>query len=112
MTSAYQFKYLISSLADSPRRCMDPVDYVYGVLGILQIKIPRMTNPKKLWKRFLSELDHYMDMAGFKNEDFQTPEGYTLKIIGIGERAYSIDLMTVKCMGDVYEGILDIATTE
>ncbi|KAI7874550.1 hypothetical protein K492DRAFT_199873 [Lichtheimia hyalospora FSU 10163] len=62
-TPAYRFCTLINSLNGSPRRCMDPVDYVYGLLGILQIKIPRMTDPKKLWQRFLFELDDYMDKA-------------------------------------------------
>ncbi|KAI7874564.1 hypothetical protein K492DRAFT_222136 [Lichtheimia hyalospora FSU 10163] len=75
MTPTYQFFTLIRSLSKSPRRCMDPVDYVYGVLGILQIKIPRMTDPQKVWQHFLYELDDYMDMAGFKNKVFQIPQG-------------------------------------
>ena len=86
---------LIFSLSGSLRRCMDPVDYVYGVLGVLQIKIPRETDPKKVWQRFLSEID-YMDT----------------KLVGIREDAYEIDLTTVDCMGDVYGDILDIEDVE
>ena len=111
-TPVYQFCYLIGSLSDSPRRCMDPVDYVYGVLGMLQIKIPRMIDPKKVWQRFLSELDDYMDMAGFKNEVVQEPDGSKVKIIGIRKCAYEIDLTTVKCMGGIYHYILRVEDVE
>ncbi|KAI7874565.1 hypothetical protein K492DRAFT_183774 [Lichtheimia hyalospora FSU 10163] len=108
MMSAYQFCNLISSLKGSPRRCMDTVDYVYGILGMLQIKIPRMADPKKVWQRFLSEIDGYMDSAGIKNEVFKNPAGSKVKIIGIRKYAYRIDLTTVDCLGDVYGNILDI----
>ena len=103
---ADHFCSLINSLQASTRCCMDPVDYVYGVLGMLQIKIPRMTDPKKVWQRFLSELDDYMDMAGFKNEDTQDAEGSKLKV-RITEYAYNIDLTTVERVSDIYGYILD-----
>ncbi|KAI7883051.1 hypothetical protein K492DRAFT_193038 [Lichtheimia hyalospora FSU 10163] len=112
ITPAYEFFSLFSSLASSFRLCMDPVDYVYGVLGMLQIKIPRMTDPKKVWQRFLSELDDYMQMAGFKNQDFQDPEGIKVKIIGIREDAHEINLTTVEHMGDVYDCILELEDEE
>ncbi|KAI7885178.1 hypothetical protein K492DRAFT_172505 [Lichtheimia hyalospora FSU 10163] len=87
---------------------MDPVDYVYGVLGMLQIKIPRMTDPKKVWQRFLSELDDYMDTAGIKGEEIPNPAASIYKVIGIADYAYNIDLTTVECMGDAYKSILRI----
>ncbi|KAI7887137.1 hypothetical protein K492DRAFT_221180 [Lichtheimia hyalospora FSU 10163] len=96
------------TLGDSTRRCMDPVDYVYGVLGMLNIKIPRMTDPKAVWQRFLSELDNYMDMADIKNKLFYASESNSAKIIGIQESAYDIDLQEVGCMGDVYNDVLDV----
>ena len=65
---AYRFYFLLLSLGESTRRCMDPADYVYGVLGMLNIKIPRMTDPEAVWQSFLSELDNYMDMADIKNK--------------------------------------------
>lgn len=43
------------ALAQSPRQCMDPVDYVYGVLGIFQLDILRKTDPNEVWQLFLSE---------------------------------------------------------
>ena len=108
MTPAYEFLSLMLSLAESTRRCMDPVDYVYGVLGILQIKIPRMTDPEKVWQRFLSELDDYLDRAGFKKKDIHDHDGSKTKIIGIREYAHKIDLTTAECMGDVYGHLLDM----
>ncbi|KAI7878253.1 hypothetical protein K492DRAFT_196988 [Lichtheimia hyalospora FSU 10163] len=96
--SAEKFCYLIASLGGSPRRCMDPVDYVYGVLGIFQFKIPRMTDPNAVWQCFLSELDNYMEMSGIKND----------KIYGttISDRAYRIDLRKATDMTDVYKDYL------
>ena len=112
MPPARSFYYLMLSLERSTRRCMDPVDYVYGVLGMLQIKIPRMTDPKKVWQRFLFELDEYLDMAAFKYKDIHDHDSSIAKIIGIRKYAYSIDLTTVDCMGDVYGDILDIKYVE
>ncbi|KAI7885005.1 hypothetical protein K492DRAFT_191297 [Lichtheimia hyalospora FSU 10163] len=105
---AYQFVVLMLSLGDSTRRCMDHVDYVYGVLGMLNIKIPRMTDPKAVWKRFLSELDNHMDMADIKGEVISVAGCGRGKIIGIGESAYKINLQEFECMGDVYRDILDM----
>ena len=106
---AYQFVFLLGTLGESTRRCMDPVDYVYGVLGMLNIKIPRLTEPKAVWQRFLSELDHYMDMEDIKNKVFQITGGYNVKTTGIKESAYEIDLREVKRMSNVYDNVLAIA---
>ncbi|CDS06573.1 hypothetical protein LRAMOSA09101 [Lichtheimia ramosa] len=50
--------FLITSLGETARQCMDPADYVYGALGMLQIKIPRMKDTNAVWQRFLTELDN------------------------------------------------------
>ncbi|KAI7874442.1 hypothetical protein K492DRAFT_183931 [Lichtheimia hyalospora FSU 10163] len=105
---AYQFAFLLDTLGESTRRCMDPVDYVYGVLGMLNIKIPRMTEPKAVWQRFLSELDNYMDMADIKSAVFYMAGCDGVKVIGIQQSAYKIDLQQVECMGDVYNKVLDM----
>ena len=104
---AYQFLFLLSSLGESTRRCMDPVDYVYGVLGILNVKIPRMTDPKAVWQRFLSELDNYMDMTDIKSAVFYMDGSDGVKVIGIQESAYEIDLQKAECMRYVYNGLLE-----
>ncbi|KAI7875157.1 hypothetical protein K492DRAFT_211108 [Lichtheimia hyalospora FSU 10163] len=103
---AFQFYFLLRSLGNSTRRCRDPVDYVYGTLGMLNIKIPRMTEPKAVWQRFLSELDNYMDTADIKNE-FIRWKGEISKIIRIQESAYEIDLQEVECMGNAYFKLLE-----
>ncbi|KAI7878254.1 hypothetical protein K492DRAFT_180001 [Lichtheimia hyalospora FSU 10163] len=92
--NAQEFCYLIASWGYSPRRCMNPVDYVYGVLGVFQFKIPRMTDPNAVWQRFLSEMDNYLEMAGMSNNTL-----YGRKIC---DRAYQIDLRKARNMADVY----------
>ncbi|KAI7875155.1 hypothetical protein K492DRAFT_173718 [Lichtheimia hyalospora FSU 10163] len=84
---------------------MDPVDYVYGVLGMLNIKIPRMTEPKAVWQIFLSELDKHMETAGIKNQLIYMGRYGYIKIIGV-DRSDEIDLHEVESMGHVYRGIL------
>lgn len=82
---------------------MDPVDYVYGVLGILQIKMPRMTDPDQVWKRFLSELDNYMEMEKMKEGIHHSGKRLIFKIC---DDAYKVDLQKVKDMTFVYKGLL------
>ncbi|CDH58126.1 predicted protein [Lichtheimia corymbifera JMRC:FSU:9682] len=93
--------------SDSQRRCYDPVDYVYGVLGIFQFKIPRMTDPNAVWRRFLIELDHYMETTGIKNESFGGAGG---RITGFCDHAYHVDLRKAKKMADVYRYLLEAST--
>ncbi|CDS10620.1 hypothetical protein LRAMOSA11106 [Lichtheimia ramosa] len=101
-----QFDSLVTSLGLSTRRCMDPVDYVYGVLGMFQFKIPRMKDPKEVWQRFLIELDNYMVTNAIKN----TPTGW--RITGINERAYAVDLRKAKHMADVYNDLLKASLSQ
>ncbi|KAJ8654552.1 hypothetical protein O0I10_009734 [Lichtheimia ornata] len=93
--------------SDSERRCYDPVDYVYGVLGIFQFKVPRMTDPKAVWQRFLVELDHYMEATGIKGESFGGAGG---RITGFCDHAYHVDLRKAKKMADVYRYLLEAST--
>ncbi|CDS10612.1 hypothetical protein LRAMOSA11098 [Lichtheimia ramosa] len=48
--------FLFAAFARSSRQCMDPVDYVYGVLGVLQFDVPRKTDANEVWQLFISEL--------------------------------------------------------
>ncbi|KAI7875679.1 hypothetical protein K492DRAFT_173153 [Lichtheimia hyalospora FSU 10163] len=100
--SAEQLTYLMRTLGDSARCCMNPVDYVYGVLGMLQIKIPRMKDPNAVWQSFLCEFENYID-GGIKEEMFDCKH-----ITGISDRARQVNLQKVDCMGDVYEDFLTI----
>ncbi|KAI9317641.1 hypothetical protein BX666DRAFT_1939387 [Dichotomocladium elegans] len=46
----------LASLAESPRMCADPSDYIYGVSGLLGIDIPRTSNRRLTWVAFKNEL--------------------------------------------------------
>lgn len=84
LPSTRYFKHfkLVNIFANSPRQCMDPVDYVYGVLGVLGLNIPRKSDPNQVWQLFLSELK-----VAAKNP------------------AYEFDLSTAQTMADVYQGL-------
>lgn len=94
-----RYVFLMTSLAGSRRRCMDPVDYVYGVLGMFQFKIPRMSDPNAVWQRFLSELEKYTEPM--MNDKFEL-EGHKYKLTAFDDRAYLKDLREAKDMSDVY----------
>ena len=99
--SIEEFHNLIESLGWSTRTCMKPEDYVYGVLGMFQLQIPRMTDPNEVWQYFLQELDKYMERMEIKGKDF-----YGYVITGISERAFNVDLWKAKNMSDVYKDLL------
>ncbi|CDH58175.1 predicted protein [Lichtheimia corymbifera JMRC:FSU:9682] len=97
--SPSSFAFLIGTLGASDRRCMDPVDYVYGVLGMFQFKIPRMNDPTAVWQRFVAELEKYIeDMRGGRFEI--ADDKY--QITAFNDRAYQIDLREAENMSDVY----------
>ena len=91
---------------------MDPVDYVYGVLGLFQFKIPRMTDPHAVWQIFLSELKSYLE--DINNETFPVAKmdantayhTYKEKITGIDDRAQQVNLLTAQSMTDVYQDLI------
>lgn len=47
---------ILSTFRQSSRRCTDPRDYIYGVLGLLGLHIPRIDDPMGLWRLFLFEI--------------------------------------------------------
>ncbi|CDS12575.1 hypothetical protein LRAMOSA04769 [Lichtheimia ramosa] len=89
---------VLVSLIQSTRQCMDPVDYVYGVIGIFQIKMPRMKDPNAVWQLFLSKLQDSLNRS-----DRRDCPGYTIRI---SDRAHQVDLLKVENMADVYEDFL------
>ena len=102
--SVGDLELLMLTLGDSTRRCMNPVDYVYGVLGMLQIKIPRMKDPNEVWQYFLREFENYID------GDIKNKESFPgIKITGISDRAHQVNLLKVEHMGDVYKDFLTTA---
>lgn len=101
-----EFYNLIDALGKSQRHCYDPVDYVYGVLGMFQINIERMSDPVQVWRRFLLELDTYMDRNGFKVEE--TFYSKRSNYYRISYRALQVDLLKVGNMTDVYKDLLEM----
>ncbi|KAJ8652564.1 hypothetical protein O0I10_011769 [Lichtheimia ornata] len=102
--SAQTFLQLFVALETSSRRCMDPVDYVYGLLGMFQIKIPRLSDPNEVWQTFLSELDDYME--DMKNEQVLSEDNNKGKLVGINDDAKQVDLRKARNMADVYKDII------
>lgn len=86
------FAIIIASLMYSTRRCYDPADYVYGVLGMMRIKIPRMSDPNAVWWHLLSKLDDLVPLGSRRWID----------------RAHEIDLRKVQTLGDVFSKVLDV----
>lgn len=80
---------VIYSMKNSTRRCYDPADYVYGVLGMMQIQIPRMVDPCEVWRHFLAELDNCTPHFN------RAPQCI--------DRAQEIDLREAETIGDVYK---------
>lgn len=80
---------VIYSMKNSTRRCYDPADYVYGVLGMMQVQIPRMVDPCEVWRHFLAELDKH-------TPHFNRAEQCI-------DRAQKIDIREAKTIGDVYK---------
>lgn len=87
--SEHRFGKIMYSLMNSTRRCYDPVDYVYGVLGMMEIQIPRMVDPYAVWRHFLAELDKYAPRFNRAEQCI--------------DRAQGIDIREAKTIGDVYE---------
>ncbi|CDS10627.1 hypothetical protein LRAMOSA11113 [Lichtheimia ramosa] len=94
--SSLRLFFLIKSLGRSTRCCMDPADYVYGVLGIFQMKIPRMADPNEVWKTFLAKLEEYL----------KNMYGNAISRPRIIDRARHGDLRKARNMAHVYKGLL------
>ncbi|KAJ8652894.1 hypothetical protein O0I10_011428 [Lichtheimia ornata] len=93
---------LFRAFAQSPRQCMDPVDYVYGVLGIFQIDIPRKTDPNEVWQLFVTELlKLFTDPKRVRIE--QDYEKWILSRYKSDRTIRQCNLLTAKNMGEVYK---------
>lgn len=95
---------LVEAFSVSTRRCTDPVDYVYGVLGIFQFKIPRKTDPHEVWQLSLHELEDYL--KDMENDYVKVPWFNNDRITGISDQARQVDLLKAEKMADVYTGLL------
>ncbi|KAJ8652586.1 hypothetical protein O0I10_011791 [Lichtheimia ornata] len=97
---------MFKSFALSARKCMDPLDYVYGVLGLFRFDISRKSNPNEAWHLFISELENYLvDPSRIKIENVYQRE-IAYKLLN-NCQACHCNLMSAKDMRDVYECLVD-----
>ncbi|CDS07081.1 hypothetical protein LRAMOSA09604 [Lichtheimia ramosa] len=89
--------FTLDMLARSSRRCMKPVDYVYGVLGVLQLKLPRGVEPNELWQLFVSLVENAL-------------KGSCL--FRVNDHAREFDLLVARDMSDVYQALLEYQPSE
>ncbi|KAI7873726.1 hypothetical protein K492DRAFT_200503 [Lichtheimia hyalospora FSU 10163] len=99
---ALNISRLLRAFATSKRQCMDPVDYVYGVLGLFQFNIPRMTDPNQVWQCFLTELENYL---AARVEICDSIEKSLLPVFTDDDQAHRYDLTTANDLGDVFRSL-------
>lgn len=76
---------------------MDPVDYVYGVLGLLDLDITRMNDADLVWQTFLSKLNERLNRM--IDQVTQGKVSFTIN-------QEKVDLTKARNMSDVYKGLL------
>ena len=97
---------MFKSFALSARRCMDPLDYVYGVLGLFRFDISRKTDPNEAWHLFISELEDYLlDPTRIKIENVYERE-IAYRLLS-NCQACHCNLLGARDMRDVYECLVD-----
>ncbi|KAJ8659522.1 hypothetical protein O0I10_004887 [Lichtheimia ornata] len=126
--------YLLDSvllhLAKSERSCYFAEDYVYGVLGILGLDIPRLNDIEDIWDRFLFSFQRFVEKRFWEsvkdlfccgpffyspNKTYNEPYPETATKhcqetmhFNICEGARSCALSGASKMADVYRGLLEI----
>ena len=93
----YSLSDLFDNFSTCTRSCMDPVDYVYGILGLIDVDIPRMNDADLVWQTFLSKLKERLNSM----IDQVTQGNVTFTIDG-----NQVDLTKATNMSDVYKGLL------
>lgn len=102
---------LIDVFGRSSREALYAIDYIYGVLGVLPIDVPRMDqhihDPNVVWEYFLSKLDEFLrefTRTQFTNNIDQNQ----VRLITITEEARRTDLSAARNMADVYRNLLAV----
>ena len=90
---------------------MDPSDYVYGVLGLVQMDIPRMNDPRAVWSYFLSQVEDLIESWLHDSERHHYASGKHIAAIAVSERAKKFDLSKASDMADVYANLLHVEYT-
>ena len=92
-----RLRNVFEALESSSRVCAFPVDYVYGVIGMLELDVPRLDHPQDVWKAFLHELRKLL--ARLTEQD----EGCMWAKVVKDE---TFDLANAKNLGHVYSGLV------
>ncbi|KAJ8652743.1 hypothetical protein O0I10_011625 [Lichtheimia ornata] len=91
-------------LRSSKRSCYLAVDYVYGILGILGVDVPRQDNPDVVWKHFLAYLDHVVyETYGGNDMSF-----HDYSKIDVSEKARQFVLSEADNLGQVFDNVLQV----
>ncbi|KAJ8651928.1 hypothetical protein O0I10_012499 [Lichtheimia ornata] len=92
-----RLRNVFEALASSSRVCAVSVDYVYGVIGMLELDVPRLDHPQDVWKAFLSELRRLL--AHLTEQD----QGCMWAKVVKDE---TFDLANAENLGHVYTGLV------
>lgn len=96
------FVKMFASIGRCRRTCMDPRDYVYGVLGLLGVDIPRIDdNTQSVWITFLSVLDTML-------QEHTTIARTGERLLTISSHAWNFRLALAKDSDHVYGMLLDV----
>lgn len=93
----YSLSDMFDNFSTCTRSCMDPVDYVYGVLGLLDLDITRMNDADLVWQTFLSKLNERLNRM--IDQVTQGKVSFTIN-------EEKVDLTKATNMADVYKGLL------
>ena len=92
--------HILSTFRQSSRRCTDQRDYIYGVLGLLGLHIPRIDDPVALWRLFLFEIQVMFSWTQYPPHS----------LLYNANPAFNID--TASCLGDIYTALFGLASLE
>lgn len=103
---------LIDVFGRSTRKGEDEIDYIYGVLGVLSLDMPRMDKyilePNEGWRCFLSKLDNFLLECMHAQFTTTNMNQDAVRLVTINEEARNIDLSTAQNMADVYRNLLSV----
>ncbi|CDS06502.1 hypothetical protein LRAMOSA09030 [Lichtheimia ramosa] len=107
---------LLISLMDvfgrSSREALYETDYIYGVLGVLPLDMPRMNKyimePNEGWRCFLSKLDNFLLECMRAQLTTTNMNQDAVRLVTINDEARNIDLKAARNMADVYRNLLSV----
>lgn len=103
---------LIDIFGRSARKGEDEIEYIYGVLGVLPLDMPRMDKfilePNEGWRCFLSKLDTFL-LECMRDQFITTNMNQdAVRLVTINDEARHIDLKNARNMADVYRNLLSV----